>query len=188
MFKKISVIAGMFALSAIQTLPAKAAGENSACSENIKISFAEGAPVDKFIIKNNAPNFQIAELEIDLSNSKGRLIFDTVPGGKGIEVFQPFKTVSGQAKVINANAVKDGTDRVALEFEQFANGQDYTFSIDVDDQLTSSELGQIRVTGGEMESAQANFVLTNASGEETKTSASFGKNNQAILFSPACQS
>ena len=79
------------------TWHAKAASEN-ACSDYIKVSFAEGAPVDKFKIENQSKNWQIKTMDIDLSSSKGRLIFDTISGGKGVEVFQPYQSVSGSAK------------------------------------------------------------------------------------------
>lgn len=160
----------------------------AACKSAITVSFAEGAPVDRFEIKNNSNSWQIVNLEIDLSTSRGKLIFDTISGGKGVEVFQPYKAVSGDAKILKANTIKDGSDLISLAFEQFKSGQNYTFSIDVDDQLTASQLGQIRVTGSEMELATVNFMLANSSGVKTNAQAVFNANNQAILADADCSS
>ena len=176
-------------LLTVNTSTANALSSRSdSCKTGIIISFSEGAPVDRFEIKNTSENWQIVDVEIDLSSSKGRLIFDTVSGGKGVEVFQPYKTVSGSAKIIKIITVKDGSDAMLLDFERFNSGQSYTFSIDVDDQLTSSELGQIRVTGSEMELAQANFTLESPKGERTKAQAIFNNQNQARLNDATCNS
>ena len=186
MFKATVLVLSLLAIN-VSTANASSSGTDT-CKTGITVSFSEGAPVDRFEIKNTSKDWQIINVEIDLSSSKGRLIFDTISGGKGVEVFQPYKTVSGSAKIIKANAVKDGSDAILLGFEQFNSGQSYTFSIDVDDQLTSSELGQIRVTGGEMELAQANFTLKNPNGKKTKAQAIFNNQNQARLNDATCNS
>lgn len=164
------------------------AGNENGCSDYISIVFREGAPVDKFKIENQSKNWQIKTMDIDLSSSKGRLIFDTISGGKGVEVFQPYQSVSGSAKLSNVALVEDGADAINLNFEKFSSGESFTFSIDVDDQLTTSELGQIRVTGGEMAQAKAVFLIENADGSRFKKEASFDYKNKAVLKSENCNS
>ncbi|WP_162798442.1 hypothetical protein [Sulfitobacter sp. SK012] len=51
--------------------------------------------------------------------------------------------------------------RVALE------SAEAVFSIDSDDRLTTSDLGQIRVTGGEMAGAAAMFELADGTTQKT---------------------
>lgn len=188
MFERYFLAAAMAGFSLFDsTWHAKAASEN-ACSDYIKVSFAEGAPVDKFKIENQSKNWQIKTMDIDLSSSKGRLIFDTISGGKGVEVFQPYQSVSGSAKLSNVALVEDGADAINLNFEKFSSGESFTFSIDVDDQLTTSQLGQIRVTGGEMAQAKAVFLIENADGSRFKKEASFDYKNKAVLKSENCNS
>lgn len=180
----------LLTLAGIFLLPinahATSQNNNAGCEGSVIISFMEGAPVDKFRIENRSDIWQISTVEINLASSKGRLIFDTTPGGKGVDVFQPYKEVSGSAKIISASKIADGSDAVTLRFERFAKGETYTFSIDVDDQLTSSELGQIRISGSEMELAKANFSLIASDGQAKNISASFDKDNKAIVNDPAC--
>lgn len=185
MFRKSVLVLGAFiVILPLNASPALAATDS--CNLGVEVTFREGAPVDKFTVENKSSAWQVSNMEIDLKSSKGRLIFDTTSGGKGVEVFQPYKSVSGSAKVTKASFVADGADSISIAFEKFSKGQAFTFSIDVDDQLTASDLGQIRVTGGEMENAKANFILKNSDGKTIKAQASFGKNNKAILKMPNC--
>jgi hypothetical protein len=188
MFERYFLTAAMAGFSLFGlTLHAQAASEN-ACSDHIKVSFAEGAPVDKFKITNQSKTVQIKAINIDLSSSKGRLIFDTISGGKGVEVFQPYQSVSGNAELSTVALVEDGSDAINLDFKKFSGGDSFTFSIDVDDQLTASELGQIRVTGGEMAQAKAVFLIENQDGSTVKKTASFNNQNEALLKLAGCQS
>ena len=59
---------------------------------NVEVVFKESAPKDSFILNNESLcNFQDVLVKIDLSQSTGRLIFDTTASGAGVEVFQPFE-------------------------------------------------------------------------------------------------
>lgn len=188
MFKQFLFTAGMAGLSLFGSISHALAASEEACSDYINVSFAEGAPVDKFKITNQSKNWNIKAVNIDLSSSKGRLIFDTISGGKGVDVFQPYKSVSGNAKLSKATLVEDGANSINLNFEKFSSGESFTFSIDVDDQLTASELGQIRVTGGEMAQAKAIFMIENSDGSTVKETASFNNQNEAVLKLLGCQS
>lgn len=180
-----AIIVGFGQYSAISN--AHAATQN-ACANDIHVSFSEGAPVDKFQIKNNTKIWQIKSINIDLSSSNGRLIFDTISGGKGVEVFQPYEPVAGSAIISAFDLVEDGAEMINLQFEKFTKGDSFTFSIDVDDQLTNSELGQTRVTGGEMAQAKAVFQIENLDGSTATKIASFNEENEAILKATDCQS
>ena len=59
---------------------------------DIVVNFVESAPKDRFVIKNTGEyDFENLIVEIDLTSSVGRLIFDTTGNGAGVEVFQPFE-------------------------------------------------------------------------------------------------
>jgi hypothetical protein len=105
-----------------------------------------------------------------------------------VEVFQPYQSVSGNAELSTVALVEDGSDAINLDFKKFSGGDSFTFSIDVDDQLTASELGQIRVTGGEMAQAKAVFLIENPDGSTVKKTASFNNQNEALLKLTGCQS
>ncbi len=157
-------------------LPFQAAAET--CGVNIHARFVEGAPRDRFVIENKSTaSLEIASLELDLRPSLGRLIFDTENGGDGVEVFQLFRTETGDATLDAQPTIKDGDDRMALAFTSFGAGQRYQFSIDVDDRLKNSDLGQIRVSGGEMQGAELIAAATNGS----RYRGVFDGNNRARL-------
>lgn len=102
-------------------------------------------------------------VSIDLTESTGRIIFDTTDGGEGVEVFQAFQIEPGDA-VLSADPIAvDGGSTLDLSFTSFGAGQSFTFSIDVDDQLEDSDLGQIQVTGAEIEGAIVEVELSTGS-------------------------
>lgn len=152
------------------------------CRQQVTLVFTESAPRDLFEIRNESSSGQqIQRLTLDLAPSAGRLVFDTVAGGTGVEVFQPFRTEPGEAKLADAPVVKDGAERLELSFARFDPGQQFRFSIDVDDRLTTSDMGQIRVSGREMEGAVLTVAL-GADGESgTERTASVGKDNAALV-------
>ena len=150
---------------------------------NIEVSFKDGAPKDKFELKNTSQcNVQSIELTIDLSKSLGRLIFDTTASGKGVEVFQPFEVVIGQIKQNKDSQVSDGGEKLSLEIKEIEPNGFASFTIDVDDTLTTSELGNIRVTDNEIAGA---LVMIDIKGKGTVT-ATFDENGKALLIMPKC--
>ena len=137
------------------------------------LRFVESAPRDRFELVIGADALQA--VSVDLRGSKGRLIFDTASGGTGVEVFQPLRDEGG----VTAGDVADGAEMLRVVLKDGQVGARAAFSIDVDDRLTGSDLGQIRVTGGEMAGATALFEL--ADGETVK--AVFDAENRAQVCS-----
>jgi hypothetical protein len=115
------------------------------------LRFVESAPRDRFelVVGSQA----LRAVRVDLRGSAGRLIFDTASGGTGVEVFQPLRDEGGT----QAGDVADGSEMVRVVLRDAAARTRAAFSIDVDDRLVASDLGQIRVTGGEMAGATAIF-------------------------------
>lgn len=137
----------------------------------VSLVFTESAPRDRFeVINDSSPGQRIQRLTLNLTGSAGRLIFDTAEGGTGVEVFQPFRVESGEARLSKTPVVKDGSDRLELTFTQFEPGQRLVFSIDVDDRLPASDLGQIRVSGSEMAGALLSVLVgpTSDAGREVQ--------------------
>lgn len=165
---------------AFAALPASTIASQAASCIQIEARFIEGAPRDRFILKNaSAGNVAIQSASLSLSSSDGKLIFDTLEGGSGVEVFQQFKSESDVVQLVKTPRLADGAEVLSLDFANFNKGAEYRFSLDVDDRLTNSDLGQIRVSGSEMNGAVLNFVVTNPSGKTQNLSATFNKNNRA---------
>jgi len=134
------------------------------CGATVLVVFDEGAPRDRMTITNvSEAAVDFEKISIDLTTSTGRLIFDTTDGGDGVEVFQAFQVESGDAVLAADPVAVDGGSMLDLSFASFGAGQSFTFSIDVDDQLENSDLGQIQVTGAEIEGASINVELTGGS-------------------------
>lgn len=128
-----------------------AGGAQAAECTGASLRFVESAPRDRFELTVGTQ--PLRAVEVDLRGSAGRLIFDTADGGTGVEVFQPLRDEGGT----QAGDVADGAEAIKVALRDSKAGSRAVFSIDVDDRLASSDLGQIRVTGGEMAGAVATF-------------------------------
>ena len=171
---------GVVWIAALLSALPLAAHDASPCVHEVSMVFTESAPRDRFEIRNDSSADQrIQRLTLDLSPSAGKLIFDTLEGGTGVEVFQPFRIEPGEAQLKGSPVVQDGSDRLTLDFTRFESGQRFRFSIDVDDQLTASDLGQIRVSGREMEGAVLTAVFGPRGGAGTELQARVDGNNRA---------
>ena len=148
---------------------------------DINVRFSEGAPKDRFSFKNDsACDLTDLSIEIDLSASSARLIFDTTGEGAGVEVFQPFEKVDGKFDL--AGEVTDGEQQLTLQIERFAVGETISFTIDVDDTLKTSELGNIRVSSSEMQGSEVRLKVSDG---EVVTG-TFGADNTSRLKIDAC--
>ncbi|MEP2640456.1 aggregation factor core [Roseobacter sp.] len=148
-----------------------AAQAHAECSQALTVRFVESAPRDRFEIIHTATGVFVTGMMIDLRGSSGGLIFDTQDGGAGVEVFQPFAPDAG----IDAAQIADGADQLSLRLHNLSEGQRTGFSIDVDDRQAQSDLGQIRVTGGEVAGARVVFDLADGAQLE----AQFDADNRA---------
>lgn len=165
---------GMFVLQAQAT--------QDSCRLDLNVKFIESAPRDRFVIQNNSStSVEILSASIDLSSSQGDLIFDTEDGGTGVEVFQQFKSETDKVKLVFYPDVRDGDSQLDIAFEKFAQFEEYQFSIDVDDQNSKSDLGQIRVTGGELAGAKVTFLIRQNDAYHP-VSAIFDKTNSSRVF------
>ncbi len=151
----------------------------------IEINFIESAPKDRFVITNvGSCSLTDVTVEFDLSQSAGQLIFDTTGTGAGVEVFQPFEVVSGEIVQVSAEGVQDGDSTLALRIINLPANDSASFTIDVDDTLTNSELGMIRVADSEIVGGLVQITVGNAS----SASASFDETSTALVELSACVS
>ena len=150
---------------------------------NIEIDFLESAPKDRFTITNTGKCLlQNVTLEIDLSKSAGGLIFDTTATGAGVEVFQPFEVTRGDIKLASKATVQDGDSTLILSIPSFPSNDSVSFTIDVDDTMTSSKLGKIRVAGSEI----VNGVVKVSASKYPTSTALFGNDSKATIVQPTC--
>lgn len=150
----------------------------------LEIDFVEGAPKDRFIIKNRG-SCLLSDLvfELDLAQSAGQLIFDTTATGAGVEVFQPFEVVAGDIVQLE-EGVTDGDAQLALRIVNLGPNESAIFTIDVDDTLPAGELGQIRVADSEISGGLVSITVENVE----PATARFGNNSTALVTLPACPS
>lgn len=160
---------------------------DDACGLLLEARFVESAPRDRFELANRSSDgTRVLDAALELAGSVGELVFDTVDGGTGVEVFQPFRVEEGAALLVESTPPEDGGERVDLVFEGFGPGLRFVFSIDVDDRLARSELGQIRVAGSEIEGASLTVSVADADGAPRVRTATFGADARASVSGDGC--
>ena len=124
---------------------------------DVLVRFSEGAPKDRFTITNmvDCPIGPI-EVTVDLSTSASGLIFDVTSNGAGVEVYQPFELVAGEALIDGLPRVEDGDQAVSLQITGLEPGARVAFTIDVD--VTLGERA-ITVNGSEIAGASIKVAV-----------------------------
>jgi len=144
------------------------------------VTFDEGAPKDRFTFTNTGDcNIQNAKITLDLSSSKSGLIFDVTGSGAGVNVFQPLEIVSGADALLRIPKTKDGDNQIVFDIRMLKAGQNFAFTIDVDDTMGGSET---IVVNAEIEGAKVNFLQNNSS-----VSGFFDSNAGTTLPLPTCK-
>jgi len=157
---------------------------SQAAFANIDVNFIESAPKDRFVINNTgACALNNLTVDIDLTSSAGGLIFDTTSSGAGVEVFQPFEVTKGAIKVVSPEGVKDGDNKLSISIQSLPAGQSVSFTIDVDDTLVKSSLGNIRVANSEIE----NGLVKVSSATIKQAVGTFNSASKASVALPACK-
>ena len=158
-----------------------------ACGPSITIAFHESSDGDIFIIKNNSEEaWFLASLEITLTGSVGRLVFDTQDGGPGFSMHAPFVPADNEVGLIAAPEIRDGAEEIWLQITKFIPGRDFTFLIDVDDRLETSDYGCAVVSGAEFEGARAKAALAKTSGEKSSAHGQFDNTAKVVLRGGTC--
>lgn len=125
-----------------------------AAQADVRVLFQEGAPKDRFEIRNTGGcPLGPMKLTLDLTESSGGLIFDTAAQGPGVQVYQPLEIVQGAELLRELPAVQDGGRTIALIMRDLLPREAVAFTIDVDDTLPLSPLGQTQIAGSEIKGA-----------------------------------
>lgn len=133
----------------------------TAAHADLRVSFDEGAPKDRFQIENTgACTMTDLSLLVDLAQSQGGLIFDVTAEGQGVEVFQPFEIVQGAGALKGIPTVTDGQTEVSLDIARLAPNEAIAFTIDVDDTLGQRA---ITVSGNEIKGAMVTYAQADVS-------------------------
>lgn len=143
----------------------------------VEVRFFEGAPKDRFQIENIG-SCALGEsiINLDLTQSVGKLVFDTTASGVGVEVFQPFEVVEGEIELVDGETVVDGEALLSIRVDGLPPGASVGFTIDVDDTLEDSELGMIQVTDSEIEGG----IVTISNSGLASTSGQFEANRASL--------
>jgi len=149
----------------------------------VEVRFIESAPKDSFVIMNHGDcDLQNFVFNVDLTKTRGQLIFDTTASGAGVEVFQPFESQDGDLTLVSGDVVSDGDKTLSVQGRLIPSKKKVSFTIDVDDTLKNSELRQIRVTGAEMQDGAVSLSANNAEA----VTANFDANNSALFTTTLC--
>lgn len=167
-----------FATVFFPTLALAAVAATHALSD-VDVRFIEGAPKDRFEIRNSgACALTATTVALDLSTSQAGLIFDVTARGAGVEVFQPFEITSGADSLRAIPVVTDGQNKLALDIAALQPGQTIAFTIDVDDTIGQRE---ITVSGSEISGASVRLAT-----QSSDHSATFDTTAQASLPHSSC--
>jgi hypothetical protein len=154
----------------------------SLVNAHITVNFLEGAPKDRFVVTNTGQcSLQALQVDIDLTDTAGELIFDTTETGAGVDVFQPFEVSSGDIRLNGKARINDGDKVLSIIVSSIHARASVSFTIDVDDTLANSELGMIIVSGAEIEGGRVTVThgLLGSSG-------TFDRNSNASINMPKC--
>lgn len=166
---------------AVVAILVAASAVNAQHQNSIKLAFSEGAPKDQFVITNTGHCVITAAIRIDLTRSAGRLIFDTTASGAGVEEYQPFEVSQGKDFVSKVLMIEDGDQLSMIKIKDLPPDTEIVITVDVDDQLSQSDLGQIRISGDEFEGATVS-IFSN----ERRVNAVFGKDARTQLDLTPC--
>lgn len=130
---------------------------------DIRVTYTDSSPTDHFTVQNvSGCMLYKGELTIDFSTSLGQLVFDIDRNGwaghefsTNSRVHQPLTIVGGEAFVKNVTDVKDGDNKVTIEFVNFKHGDRIHFNVDVDD---TSGAYHPSVSGLEIQGASLNVI------------------------------
>ena len=163
-------------------------GSCGAAYAEVRVLFHEGTPKDRFEIRNTGIcSLGPMTVTLDLAESSGGLFFDISAEGPGVEVFEPFELVQGAALVREEPEVEDGGRTIELKLTGLSPRQAVAFTIDVDDTLAKSALGQTLVTEAEIKGARVSIDFGGRGTWLPKVLAHFSGDGVAVLPIDSCR-
>ncbi|MEK9673685.1 MAG: hypothetical protein VW268_14480 [Rhodospirillaceae bacterium] len=157
-----------------------------ACGPIIEVHFYESGP-DLWVIKNQSQEpWTLVTLEIILTGSNGKLVFDTEEGGLGYNSPYQFEAVDNDVGLAIVPKVTDGSEKLTLSFLSFEPGKSFMFTVDIDDRVGNSEWGQGHISGNEIHNTRAEALLTSKKFGKTVAKGAFGTDGKANLRGATC--
>jgi len=155
------------------------------CGPRVWVEYTDDDP-DYFIIKNRAPRgWTLVMLSIDLRNSAGNLVFDTHEGGPGVGSASPFyPDPLTPVRLVGTIPAQDGGRTIGLQFEEFLQGRDYTFHVDLDAMPSSG--GRTWVLSSDVKGARVLATFMGPSGQSDKIEAIFDARAEADSGAGGC--
>ena len=158
----------------------------AACGPEVVVQFIDAGP-DMFIIDNKSSEaWTLLSLEFRSANSVGRVVFDTDFGGQGSSEPYQFEAVEGDVGLMKEPVVADGAEALDLHFSNFTAGRQFIFTIDLDDRLADSVMGQAHVTGEEIAGAEVSGLFTHPRIGKGTAKGVFGTDGKAHLRGATC--
>lgn len=146
------------------------------CGPRILVTFEDAYPDVLTITNLSPPGWTIDSLTIDLQNSYGGVVFDTVPGSIGLEMTDNFYRVRNDATLRMTAAKPLANNRVmSLYFDGFGADRSFSFLVDLDDTARISANGRNTVTFGEMSGTRVTARMHASNGYPTDIRAVFAQ-------------
>ncbi len=97
-----------------------------------------------------------------------------------------FAAIGNEVGLTSEPLVADGAEKLILTFADFGPDKIFTFVIDLDDRLESSDFGQAVVSGNEIADARAEAFFTSSRYGRTQAQGAFGSDGKARLSGATC--
>ena len=185
-----SILVAISFLFATTPLPAQfdtdgRAVETPACGPRVLVEYTDDDP-DYFIVKNrSASGWMLEVIAFDLSSSSGNVVFDPESGGPGVggaAAFAPDSTTD--IRLLGSVPAQDGGRTLSLQFDNFADGQNYIFHIDLD--AAPSGDGRTWVLPADMAGAHVFATFRGPRGQSDKVDAVFDTKAEADTGAGGC--
>ncbi|APE43778.1 hypothetical protein BOO69_10410 [Sulfitobacter alexandrii] len=152
-----------------------------AAQADLSLRFVEGAPKDRFVLTNDGTcPLAEATLTLDIGAAPAGLLFDTTPGGAGVDVHQPFDVIEGRGALLGVPELADGDTVLTLNLAGLPPEGVVSFTVDVDDSGTGRPE---TITGSEIAGAVVTLVLG-----ETTLEMAFSDQAVAVIPIAPCTS
>lgn len=155
------------------------------CGPRVLVEYTDDDP-DYFIVKNRSPQgWSLVRISIDLGLTVGDLVFDPDGGGPGVGgAAEFFADSTPQIRLTGTVPAEDGGKALALSFEGFDPGLDYTFSVDLD--TLGRDGGTTWVLPSDMQNGRAIATFRGPDGKEDTIDAIFDSSATADSGAGGC--
>jgi hypothetical protein len=178
-------LAGLAFVATLAAAPALAAREPP--QADLTVRFEERLGADRFFIENSGTcGVVVLSVTIDLKDSGGGLVFDTVAGGGGVGTSYPFIPVEGAERLAGSQGGADGGHTLTLDLTGLHQGERLVISIDVDEEGADGAGGLTQIFGRQFENGAVSARLRTPDGVEQTHTGRFDGNGWAFVNPRTC--